>query len=378
VSPPSVDPAGTGRPECGGIAKGGDAVRWLVRLAKVLGAVLAVLLAALGVGFLVPAGTAGIPGPHAIAELRRIELGGFAQTVLLRGHDRRAPVLLYVHGGPGSTQLPIAPPVSRELERHFVVVNWDQRGAGASCQDVDWSSVTLERIVSDTVELSETLARELGGGRVFLVGHSWGSLVGVLAVQRRPDLYAAYVGTGQLVHRDRQEQLSYDWVVEQARRDGNARALAELATIHPPYTSQSEFKLQRGWLSHYRGEIHATARAREVLPAALLGREYTLATRLRWPGCFRRSLEVLLRDRLDVDLPARVPRLEVPVFFFTGRHDRTTVASLVEEWSRTLEAPRVEMVWFEDAGHYLAIEAPEAFQARLVEKLLPLAQPLPH
>lgn len=349
---------------------------WLVRLAKGLGALLAAVLLAAGAWLLVPAGTPAIPGAHAIAELRRVELGGFPQTVLLRGADRRNPVLLYVHGGPGSAQIPIARPVSAELEKHFVVVNWDQRGAGASCDGVDWSTLSLERIVADTIELSETLGSELGGGRpIFLIGHSWGSLVGVLAVQRRPDLYAAYVGTGQLVHRDRQEQLSYDWVVEQARKAGNEEALAQLATIHPPYRSQAEFRLQRGWLGEYHGEIHATRRAREVLPAAIFGREYTLATRIRYAGCFRRSLEALLEDRLDVDLLTRIPRLEVPVFLFTGRHDHTTVSALVEEWSKRLEAPRVEMVWFEDAGHYLAIEAPEAFQARLVEKLLPLAGP---
>ena len=166
---------------------------------------------------------------------------------LVRGEDRRNPVLLYVHGGPGSAHLPIARRYSDELEKHFVVVHWDQRGAGASCNGVDWDTVTREQIVRDTIELSARLAEEFGGGRtkIFLLGHSWGSLVGALAVQRRPDLYYAYVGTGQLVHRDRQETLSLEWVIDQARRDGNARALAELATLHPPYTSQREFSLQR-------------------------------------------------------------------------------------------------------------------------------------
>jgi pimeloyl-ACP methyl ester carboxylesterase len=347
-------------------------IHWLVRVAKLLGGLLALLAAGLGLWALVPAGTPAIAGEHAIAELRQITLGGFPQTVLLRGRDRRNPVLLYVHGGPGSAQLPIARLYSDRLEEHFVVAHWDQRGAGASCGGVDWSTLSLERIVADAIELAE----ELGAGRrIFLIGHSWGSLVGVLAVQRRPDLFAAYVGTGQLVHRDRQEALSYDWVVEQARRAGDEEALAELATIHPPYASQGEFRLQRHWLSEYHGEIHATESAREVLPAAVLGREYTLATKLRYFGCFRQSLDTLLQDRLDVDLFTRVPRLEVPVFFFTGRHDHNTVWTLVEEWAAQLEAPHVEMVWFEDAGHYLAVEARDELQTRLLEKLLPLASP---
>ncbi len=344
--------------------------RALARAAKVLGALVGVLAIAAGLWSLVPAGTRPISGPHAIAELQRIELGGFPQTVLLRGQDSRNPVLLYVHGGPGSAQLPIARHYSDRLEQRFVVAHWDQRGAGASCAGVDWSTLSLERIVSDTIELAE----KLGGGRkIFLLGHSWGSLVGALAVQRRPDLFYAYVGTGQLVHRDRQEQISYDWVVEQARRAGDQQALTELATIHPPYTTQAEFALQRRWLSTYHGEIFATASARHFLPATLFGREYTLATRLRYGSCFRESLERLLPDRLHVDLLTRIPRLEVPVFFFAGRHDYNTPFALVEEWSQRLQAPHVEMVWFEGAGHFLAIEAPEEFQGRLIEKLLPLA-----
>jgi pimeloyl-ACP methyl ester carboxylesterase len=345
--------------------------RWLVRIAKGLGLLAAALALTLGVWSLVPPGTRAIPGEHAIAELRRIELGGFPQTVLLRGADRRNRVLLYVHGGPGSAQLPVARLYSGELEQHFVVAHWDQRGAGASCAGVDWSTLSLERIVADAIELAEELGR---GEQIFLLGHSWGSLVGALAVQRRPDLFRAYVGLGQLVERDAQERISYDWVVEQARHAGDAEALAELATIHPPYTTQAEFRLQRRWLGRYHGEIFATDRAREAWPAAIFGREYTLATRLRYVGCFQRSLEVLLPDRLHVDLLTGIPRLGVPVFLFAGRHDYNTPFALVERWAARLQAPHVELVWFEGAAHMIPIEAPEEFQTRLVEKLLPLAE----
>jgi pimeloyl-ACP methyl ester carboxylesterase len=345
--------------------------RWLGRIAKGLGALVGALALALGLWSLLPPATRAIPGEHAIAELQRIELGGFPQTVLLRGIDRRNPVLLYVHGGPGSAQLPIARLYSKELEKHFLVVHWDQRGAGASCEGVDWDSLSLERIVADTIELAEQLGR---GDGIFLIGHSWGSLVGALAVQRRPDLFRAYVGLGQLVERDAQEKISYDWVVEQARRANDSKALAELATIHPPYTTQREFKLQRGWLGRYHGEIFATERAREVWPAAIFGREYTLATRLRYTRCFERSLEVLLPDRLHVDLFTGIPRLDVPVFLFAGRHDYNTPFALVEQWASRLQGPHVELVWFEGAGHLIPIEAPEEFQARLLEKLLPLAE----
>jgi len=350
--------------------QGSSVIRgWLIRLIKGLALLLGLLLVGGGVWAMVPPFTRPIPGEYTIAELQSISLGGFPQTVLLRGNDRRNPILLYVHGGPGASQMPIAPTYSDELEKHFVVAHWDQRGAGASCAGVDWNTLSLNQIVNDTIELAEKLGQ---GRKIFIIGHSWGSLVGVWAVQRRPDLFYAYVGTGQLVHRDRQEQISYDWVVAQAQAAGDTEALNQLATIHPPYTTQAEFTLQRRWLSEYHGDVYQAKRERALLPTELFGPEYSLATKLRYQDCFDKSREYLLQDRLNVDLLREIYQFQVPVFFFLGRHDYNTPTSLVEEWAAQLEAPHVEIVWFENAGHSLAIEVPEQFQARLLEKLLPL------
>jgi pimeloyl-ACP methyl ester carboxylesterase len=348
-------------------------MRWLVRLVKAVAFGSLGLLVLLALWALVPAGTAPIEGERAIAALERVTLGGAEQTILLRGQDRANPVLLFLHGGPGFGQLPVAARYSDQLERHFVVVHWDQRGAGASCAGTDFAAVTREQIVADALELSERLARRFGAEKVFLLGHSWGSVVGALAVQQRPERFHAYVGLGQVVNGRRNEELSYRFVLEEAKRRGDAEALSELSRIRPPYPTTDELGIQRRWLNVYRGSIHAMERAREVLPAALFGREYTPATRLRFFSCFQRSIERLW-DGLDgFDTLAQIPRLEVPVYLFTGRHDWNTPYPLIEEWAARLEAPHVEIVWFEGAGHVPPIEAPEEFQRRLIEKLTPLA-----
>ena len=343
---------------------------WPRRLLRGTAWSLGFVVVAVAIWALIPPFTPSIAGEHAIAEIQSISLGGFEQSVLLRGNDRRNPILLYVHGGPGAAQMPIARSYSDELEKHFVVAHWDQRGAGASCAGVDWKTLSLDRIVNDTIELAEKLG---AGKRIFILGHSWGTLVGVLAVQRRPDLFYAYVGTGQLVHRDRQEQISYDWVVAQAHAASDSEALRELATIHPPYTTQAEFKLQRHWLSVYHGDVYQYEREDALFTTELIAPEYSLPMKIRYQHCFDTSLEYLLKDRLNVNLLRDVPRLQVPVFFFLGRHDFNTPTPLVEEWAAQLEAPHVEIVWFKDAGHSLGMEVPQEFQARLIEKLLPLA-----
>jgi pimeloyl-ACP methyl ester carboxylesterase len=344
-------------------------------VAKALGALLLALAAALGVWALVPAGTPALEGERAIAALERVVLGGAEQTLLVRGRDRTRPVLLFVHGGPGFGQLPVARGYSDRLEQHFVVVHWDQRGAGASCAGADFDALTQERVVADAIELSERLAARFGGAPIFLLGHSWGSVVGALAAQRRPDLFRAYVGLGQVVSGHRNEELSYRFVVEEAQRRGDAEALAELERVHPPYPTTAALGVQRRWLAAYRGSIWATEQARSALPAALFAREYTLGTRLRFWSCFQRSLDRLWGGLDGFDALAQIPRLEIPVYLFTGRHDWNTPYPLVEEWAARLEAPHVEIVWFEDAGHVPPLEAPEAFQRALIEKLTPLARP---
>ena len=167
--------------------------RRLVLVGKGLAFLLGLLLVAGGTKTHTPPATRPIPGEYAMAELQSISLGGFPQTVLLRGNDRRNPILLYVHGGPGASQMPIARTYSDELEKHFVVAHWDQRGAGASCAGVDWNTLSLDQNVNDTIDLAEKLGQ---GKKIFIIGHSWGSLVGAWAVPRRPDLFYAYVGTG--------------------------------------------------------------------------------------------------------------------------------------------------------------------------------------
>jgi pimeloyl-ACP methyl ester carboxylesterase len=345
------------------------ALKWL---AITLGALLAAIIVALGLLALRPASTPPLAGPAAIAALERVSLGGAEQTILLRGSDRSLPVLLYLHGGPGFAHLSLAPSYSGELEKHFVVVHWDQRGAGASCEGTDVDELTQGQIVADAIELSEQLAARFGGGdRIVLLGHSWGSVVGALAVQERPDLYHAYVGLGQVVNGRQNEALSYDWVVAEAERRNDQKALAQLRTVSPPYAGIDQLGVQRRWLMTYGGSVHAMDRLWPLLWPLLFGPEYTLGTRLSFPACFTASVDAIWGAIDALDFRSQIPRLEVPVFFFAGRHDWNTPYPLVEAWAEVLEAPSVELVWFEDSGHMIPFESPAEFQRALIDKVLP-------
>jgi pimeloyl-ACP methyl ester carboxylesterase len=343
----------------------------LSRLVKLsLGAlgILGVLLVALA---LIPAGTPPLEGPNAIASLEKVELGGVEQWILIRGRDRAHPVLLYLHGGPGSAMIPLARRFSTRLEDHFVVVHWDQRGSGKSCgSSVPDESLALEQFLSDTHELVEWLRSHFGAEKIYLLGHSWGSILGTLTVQRHPELFYAYVGLGQVVDMKRNEEISYRFVVDRAKTEGNEEALAELGEIKPPYRNTDELTTQRKWLSYYRGDIAEGGGPWQFAPALVLSPEYTLLEKLFYLPCVFNSVEHAWDDIEHIDFIKTISRLDVPVYFFTGRHDYNTPFELVEEWVSVLDAPHKEIVWFENSAHMACIEELERFQDELVDRVL--------
>jgi pimeloyl-ACP methyl ester carboxylesterase len=154
---------------------------------------------------------------QSIASLEKINLGRQEQWILIRGMDITKPVILFLHGGPGTSNMCLLRKYTDELEKHFIVVTWDQRGAGKSYQAINpHSSMTIDRLVLDTGELTQLLCHRFNQQKIFLVGHSWGSLIGILSIQKYPDLYHAYIGIGQIVNMQENEQISYDWTLAQA------------------------------------------------------------------------------------------------------------------------------------------------------------------
>ena len=183
----------------------------------------------------------GDPGgaiiPGSIAELARVRLGGADQSVMIRGASTDKPVLLYLSGGPGQSDLPLARVLSAGWTNDFVFVDLDQRGNGKSYAAIDpLSDMTIDRAVSDVIELTDYLRERFDEEKIYLMGESWGSILGVLAVQRRPDLYHAWIGSGQMVDVLETDRRIYRDLVAYATRAGDADLLASLAAVgEPPY-----------------------------------------------------------------------------------------------------------------------------------------------
>lgn len=346
------------------IAKGKRTRSMLIVAVKIAGGMLCLLLLTIAVIALIPQGTKPIKGANSIASLESVKIGGLEQWILVRGHDKNAPVVLFVHGGPGSAQISLSPKFLASLEEHFVVVNWDQRGSGKSwSKGIDPATMTVEQIVADTLELTNYLRDRFNQDKIYLVGHSWGSYIGVLAAQQSPELYHAYISVSQMVSYWDGEELSYQLTLEEAQNRGNAKALKELEVLGgPPYPNGAEdVIIQRKWLVQFGGIERQVNTQWEWLKALITKREYTLYDGYRYLQGANFSAEHLFASMAEIDLEKQVPTLELPVWFVAGKYDGITFPSLIQRYYQGLEAPVKEFVLFEDSAHLPYFEEPEKF-----------------
>jgi pimeloyl-ACP methyl ester carboxylesterase len=344
-------------------------------------AVFVVVIASLAVLFLVPGSTPRIDARRhrrSLAVLQEVPVNGTRQWVLIRSEDVRNPVVLFVHGGPGTSQLTLMRKNTRLLERHFTVVNWDQRRAGKSfAAGRDDAGMTMGQFVDDIVALSSYLAKRFDQRRIVLVGHSWGSAIGLLAAAKRPDLFAAYIGIGQVSSMAEGDRISYAWTLEQAEKAADRSAIRTLAAIGPPpYTGadwRSKFMTARRMLGKYGGEYYGSTSGAfgVVLEHLVFSREYTMLDRINFFRGVFQSVRAVYPELSRTDLFVQVPAVKIPVYFCLGRHDYEVPSTLSARYFAALAAPRKQLVWFERSAHLPYAEENERFSEFMIHTVLP-------
>ena len=312
--------------------------------------------------------------PEAIDRTVFVELGGVEQFVSIRGRSAANPVLIVCHGGPALPSSPSSWIWQRGVEDYFTVVNYDQRASGKSAAVVDEKiDLSLDRYVGDLVELIAWLQTELAVSKVGVLGHSWGTLIGVTLAQRRPDLLWGYIGVGQVISGAENEVESFGHAVRSATADGNEEALAELRALGE-YPGAQPLTLERivtcrkwaqhyGGLSAYRSESAFLTESNELSPYYTDGDLELIGAgqQVTMPQVLPELLRFDARDRLTFD---------VPVVLFLGRHDWTTPTAPVERWIERVIAPSKHVVWFENSAHLCMHEEPGKFVVSLVNTAL--------
>lgn len=269
------------------------------------------LAACLSMGMLLATGASA----SGISVMEKTRLGGVEQAIAIHGEDAGKPLLLVLHGGPGFSELLLFRSYNRDLERDFVVVNWDQRGAGLSYDPkMPASSLRIAQMEADAHELVAQLKQRFGRKKIFLLGHSWGTVLGALLARDYPDDFYAYVGVGQVANMVENEKASLAYVLEKARTDKNARAVRELEAFGGRYPSSgaqgvADLRTQRNWLLRYGGVFYGDMDYRKLF-AGVHTEEEALYRDVQSGEGEALSLSTLWDELLTLDLPRTAPTFD--------------------------------------------------------------------
>jgi pimeloyl-ACP methyl ester carboxylesterase len=303
-----------------------------------------------------------------------VRIGGIDQWVQIRGDDRRNPVLLWLNGGPGFSTIGRTL-LYRAWERQFTVVMWDQRGEGKTFDRSGTrvaSTMTIAQMTKDGVDVADYVRKRLHKDKIILLGHSWGSLLGVHMVEARPDLFSVYVGTGQIVNLEKDSEAAYPLVLAKARATGNTQATQELTVAGPPpYPAEGMKKW--AWVKWANALDPEGQENTRLTPALVWFFARNLVSSPGLPPGAIFSQELMWPEMLRDDLGTSALDVKIPVVFIEGTDDRVALPSLAHAYFDKIRAPSKQFVSIEGGGHLAIFTARRAFLSLLVAKARPLA-----
>lgn len=311
-----------------------------------------------------------------IHQMREVNLGNANQWFSVRGSRADLPLLLFLHGGPGSPQAGAQRRFNRELEEHYLVINWDQRGSGKSYDSsLSPETMNIEQLLSDAHQLVQLLLNDFSKQKLFIMGHSMGALLGMLFIHRYPELVHAFVGINQPVNRTGEETRSYNYCLQKAMEKNIQRALQQLEQIGPPqmgsYSKMDDLVIQRKWLTRLGGVTHRK-NALSINIHCLLSSHFSWKDRLNFMRGFTYTMRHMWQEFNQVNLFDAAPTYEVPLVFIKGIHDKI-VHDYIDPYSQYIDAPYKEVIEFKHSGHLACFEEAELFNKLMISRIRQMA-----
>lgn len=294
-----------------------------------------------------------------------IEINGSKQGMFLQSENTENPVLLYLHGGPGAPEIAFAEKYPAGLEKLFTVCWWEQRGSGISYnRKITPKEMTLEQMVSDTIEVTHYLRNRFGKEKIYIMGHSWGSLLGVITVKQQPEFFYAYIGIGQVAQQERAERLAYTYMLEEFTKSNDKKMIRRLKKF--PIETGGDISLK--YLAGVRSEgmnklgigvMRSMPSMLNFVAIVLRYKGYTLGEKFKFAQGSSFSLKCLCDCMIQMDLIEQVPCLQVPVYIFQGKHDYQTSYVVAKDFATALKAPIKGFYTFENSAHSPCFEESE-------------------
>ncbi|WP_253701232.1 alpha/beta fold hydrolase [Bacillus sp. FJAT-29814] len=277
-----------------------------------------------------------------------------------------------LHGGPGAAQIGFNREYQQELEKHFIVVNWDQRGSGLSfSKSIPKESMSVNQFLNDAIEVTVYLKTRFQKEKIYLIGHSWGSILGMLAIHKHPEHFLHYFGVSQVASMRDAEELSYNLILEKAKENNDQKAINDLTMIgKPPWKSLRHDKVHQKYVDLFGGGISHDGKLVNVFVKQLLkSKEYTFWDVINHLRGQLFSMKAMLVELRDLDIRDVIHNVEVPVTIIMGRHDLTVPHAPTQEFFDQLQAPSKEWLTFESSAHSPNYEELEKFTQIVVSKL---------
>ena len=278
-----------------------------------------------------------------------IEIGGIQQWISIRGTNSNSPVLLFLHGGPGNSAMSYTGKFTNELQKHFIIVQWDQRESGktADLNSTD-KPLSVSLMESDALELIQYLRNRFSQDKIYLMGHSWGGFLGLKIAADHPELLKAYFAISPMVNQLESERLSMEWMVSRAKENHNQTALNELANVKIPFQNSEHLYFHRTWLAQLSGNKP-------------LSKPFVEAWGKKWLSLFN--------EASDINFFKVAPEIRCPLYFFIGRKDHQTHFKVAEDYFNVVKADKKRLFWFEDSAHNPHLTEPKKLQGLIIQEM---------
>jgi len=300
-----------------------------------------------------------------------ISVNGVELFVSIRAEKENAPILLYLHGGPGDAALPLVLKYNRQLEEEFTVVILEQRGAGKSYYKFkEADELTIDTFVEDAFQLTQILLERYNQEKIYLVGHSWGSVIGLNFVLQHPEVIETYIGCGQVVNMQKSSESAYEYALQKNREASNNKVVKKLEAIDPTYTQDTWFNdllYTTKQVVKFEGSLYGKSNYNPMIKEFIFSNQYKIKYLINRQKGARQSIEFLWQELMATNFEGNTS-FDVPVIFIEGRSDFHVSSILVEEYYETITSEKA-FYWFEVSCHFPQWSEADRFN-RLVLDLL--------